>query len=143
LKRCLLADRGYGADWISELVRKQGAWRRFRRNEIARRKTQYERSRPPYRPDAGEPAVRGKNPFRRRVPLAGGARQKALPHARRRGGIRRAKRKPERAQARPVHWSCDRRTKADSDLVGRSAKISASDEMTRITVWALNPQISR
>ena len=31
------------------------------------------------------------NPFRRRVPLAGGARQEALPHARRCTGIRRAK----------------------------------------------------
>jgi hypothetical protein len=53
-----------------------------------------ERSRPQYRPDAGEPALRGKNPFRRRVPLAAGARQEALPHARRRAGIRRAKGEP-------------------------------------------------
>jgi hypothetical protein len=88
-----------------------------------------ERSRPQYRGDAGEPALRGKNPFRRRVPLAGGARQKALPHARRRARIRRAKGKPERAQARPVHWGCDRRAKADSGIVGRSAKASASDEV--------------
>jgi hypothetical protein len=33
--------------------------------------------------------VRRQDPLRRRVPLAGGARQKALPHARRCGGIRR------------------------------------------------------
>jgi hypothetical protein len=37
------------------------------------------------------------------MPLAGGERQEAMPHARRRTEIRRAKRKPERAQARPVH----------------------------------------
>ena len=40
-------------------------------------KQRHERSRPQYRPDAGEPAVRRQNPFRRLVPLAGGARQKA------------------------------------------------------------------
>jgi hypothetical protein len=33
--------------------------------------------------------LRGKDPLRRIVPLAGGTRQKALPHARRRAGIRR------------------------------------------------------
>jgi hypothetical protein len=48
------------------------------------------------RPDAAELALRCQNPFRRRVPLAGGARQEALPHARQRTGIRRAKGKPER-----------------------------------------------
>jgi hypothetical protein len=67
-----------------------------------------EQSRPQYRPDAGEPALRRKNPRRRIVPLAGGARQKALPHARRCAGIRRSKGKPERAPARPVHWGSDR-----------------------------------
>jgi hypothetical protein len=36
----------------------------------------HERSRPQYRPDAGQPALRRKNPRRRIVPLAGGARQK-------------------------------------------------------------------
>ena len=80
--------------------------------------TGHERSRPQYRPDAGEPALRRQNPLRRIVPLAGGARQKALPHARRRAGIRRAKGKPERAQARPVHQGRDRRAQADSGLVG-------------------------
>jgi len=40
--------------------------------------------------------------MRRIVPFAGGARQAALPHARRRAGFRRAKGKPERAQAPPV-----------------------------------------
>ena len=80
-------------------------------------KHRHERSRPQYRPDAGEPALWRQNPFRRRVPLAGGARQEALPHARRRTGIRRAKGKPERAQARPVHQGSDRRAKADSGVV--------------------------
>src|SRR6266403_3618337 len=89
----------------------------------------HERSRPPYRSDAGEPALRRKNPLRRIVPLAGGARQKALPHARRCAGIRRAKGKPERAQARPVHQGSDRRTKADSGPVGRSAEVFVSNEM--------------
>ena len=93
------------------------------------RKPRHERSRPQYRPDAGEPAVRRQNPLRRLVPLAGGARQKALPHARRCAGVRRAKGKPERAQARPVHQGRDRRAKADSGLVGRSAEVFASDEM--------------
>ena len=41
----------------------------------------------------------------------------------------RAKGKPERAQARPVHQGRDRRAKAISGLVGRSAEVSASDEM--------------
>src|ERR1700720_3524497 len=67
-------------------------------------KQRHEKSRAQYRPDAGQPALRRKNPFRRLVPLAGGARQKALPHARRCAGIRRTKGKPERAPARPFHW---------------------------------------
>jgi hypothetical protein len=46
-------------------------------------------------------ALRRKNPLQRSVPLASVAR-KALLHARRRAGIRRAKGKPERAPARPV-----------------------------------------
>jgi hypothetical protein len=46
-------------------------------------------------------ALRRKNPLRRSVPLASVVR-KALLHARRRAGIRRAKGKPERAPARPV-----------------------------------------
>jgi hypothetical protein len=92
-------------------------------------KHRHERSRPQYRPDAGEPALRGKNPLRRHMPLAGGARQKALPHARRRARMRRAKGKPERAQARPVHQGRDRRAKADSGPVGRSAEVSANDAM--------------
>src|SRR6266478_5213369 len=64
----------------------------------------HERSRPQYQSDAGEPTLRRKNPLRRIVPLAGGARQKALPHARRCAGIRRTKGKPEKpreAKARP------------------------------------------
>ena len=81
-------------------------------------KRRHERSHQKYRPDAGEPALRRQNPPRRRVPLAVGARQKALPHARRRTGFRRAEGKPERAQARPVHQGCDRRAKADSGVVG-------------------------
>jgi hypothetical protein len=48
----------------------------------------HERSRPQYQSDAGEPALRRKNPLGRIVPLAGGARQGALPHARRCAGIR-------------------------------------------------------
>ncbi len=75
-------------------------------------KHRHERSHPKYRPDAGEPALRRQNPFRRRMPLAGGARQKALPHARRCTGIGRAEGKPERAQARAVHEGCDRGAKA-------------------------------
>jgi len=46
---------------------------------------------PEYRPDAGEPTLWRPNPLRRRVPLAGGERQEALLHARRRTGLRRAK----------------------------------------------------
>jgi hypothetical protein len=72
-------------------------------------KQSHERSPPQHRGDAGEPALWRPNPLRRRLPLSGGARQAALPHARRRTGIRRAKGKPERAQARPVHQGCDRR----------------------------------
>jgi len=72
-----------------------------------------ERSRPQYRFDAGEPALRRKNPLRRIVPLAGSARQEALPHARRCAEIRRAKGKPERAHARPLHAGHNRRAKAD------------------------------
>jgi hypothetical protein len=40
-------------------------------------KHRHERSRPQYRSDASEPALRRQNPFRRRVPLARGARQKS------------------------------------------------------------------
>jgi hypothetical protein len=60
----------------------------------------------------------GARPFRRRMPLAGGARQDALPHARRRGGLRAAKGQPQRAQARPVHQGGDRRAKAGPGLAG-------------------------
>jgi hypothetical protein len=70
-------------------------------------KDRLERPRQNYRPDAGEPALWRQNSRRRRVPLAGGARQTALPNARRRQRIRRAKGKPERAQAWAVHWGCD------------------------------------
>jgi hypothetical protein len=63
----------------------------------------HERSHQKYRSDAGEPTLRRQNPRRRRLPRAGGAWQETLPHARRRTKIRRAKGKPERAQARPVH----------------------------------------
>jgi hypothetical protein len=57
-----------------------------------------ERSRRTYQPDAGEsPKVRRQNPLRRRLPLAGGARPEALPHARRHTGIR--KRGPQ------ANWS--------------------------------------
>lgn len=61
-------------------------------------KHRHERSCPQYRPDAGEPALWRQNPFRRRVPLGSGARQEALPYARRCTRLRRAKGKPERAQ---------------------------------------------
>ncbi len=93
-------------------------------------KPRHERSHPKYRPDAGEPALRRQDPFRRRVPLAGGARQEALPHARRCTGIRRAKGKPERAQARPVHRGCDRRATADSGAVGGSKEAAGGDEVS-------------
>jgi hypothetical protein len=82
------------------------------------RKPRHERSHQKHRPDAGKPTLRRQNPHQWRVPLAGGARQEALPHARRSTGIRRAKGKPECAQARPVHQGCDRRAKADSGVVG-------------------------
>src|SRR5260370_3370889 len=76
-----------------------------------------ERSRPQYRSDAGEPALRRKNPLRRIVPLAGGARQKALPQARRCAGFRRAEGKPERAPARPVHQGRGRRAQPGPGLL--------------------------
>jgi hypothetical protein len=63
------------------------------------------------------------------VPLAGGARQEALPHAWRCTGIRRTKGKPERAQARPVHRGCDRRATADSGAVGGSKEAAGGDEV--------------
>jgi HEPN domain len=94
-----------------------------------REKRRHER--PQYRADAGEPALRRQNPLRRRVPLAGGARQKALPHARRRGAIRRTKGKQQRAQARAVHGGRDRRATADRGIAERSAQVTKSDRMTR------------
>ena len=39
----------------------------------------HERSHQKCPPDAGEPTLWRQNPFRRRLPLAGGARQEALP----------------------------------------------------------------
>jgi hypothetical protein len=70
------------------------------------------------------------------MPRAGDARQKALPHARRRAGVRRAKGKPERAQARPVRRGGDRRAKAGSGVIGRSAEVAASDDMLGFTANA-------
>ena len=96
---------------------------RRRDSADAKRDAQLERSRQQYRPDAGEPALWRQNPLRRRVPLAGCERQKALPHARRCTGIRRAKGEPERAQARPVHQGCDRRAKAIQALLGEARKL--------------------
>ena len=83
----------------------------------------HERSRPQYRPDAGEPALRRKNPFRRRVPLAGGALQKALPHAWRCGGVRRAEGKSERAQARSVHQDAIAERRRIQALLGEARKL--------------------
>ena len=80
-------------------------------------------------PMLASPRCGAKTRSRRRVPLAGGARQKALPHARRRAGIRRAKGKPERAQARPVHQGCDRRAEADRGVNRRSAEAAKRDEL--------------
>lgn len=87
------------------------------------RKPRHERSHQKHRPDAGEPALWRENPLRRRLPFAGGARQDALPHARRRKGIRRTKGKPERAQARPIQQGCDRRAKGDTGVVGEARKM--------------------
>jgi len=81
-------------------------------------KHRHERLRPQYRPDAGESALRRQDPLRRIVPLAGRARQTALPYAWRYASIRRAQGKPERTQARPLHKGHDRRAKADAGLVG-------------------------
>src|SRR5258708_39581364 len=78
-----------------------------------------ERSRPQYRADAGEPALRRKNPLRRIMPLAGGPRQTALPHARRWPGLRRAKGEPEPAAARPVPQRRDSRTEHASPVAAR------------------------
>jgi hypothetical protein len=57
------------------------------------------------------------------VPLAGGARQKALPHARRRTGIRRANGKPERTQARPVHRDAIAERRQVQALLGEARKL--------------------
>ena len=89
----------------------------------------HDRSHPKYWPDAGEPTLRRQDPFRRHVPLAGGAGQEALPHAWRCTRIRRAKGQPERAQARPVHEGCDRRAAADSGGVGGGKEAAGGDEV--------------
>lgn len=99
----------------------------------------HERPRRPYRGDAGEPALRREDPLRRCVPLAGGARQEALPHAWRCAGIRRAKGQPERAQARSLQQGRDQRAKADSRSAGRRAEVSARDKVmffARVSVCA-------
>ncbi|MGY3692526.1 hypothetical protein ACVIGA_002606 [Bradyrhizobium sp. USDA 3240] len=88
-----------------------------------------ERSRQNHRPDAGEPTLRRQNPLGRRMPRAGGARQDALPHAWRRRGVRRAKGKPERAQARDVHQRCDGRAEGHSGVVGGGAEAAGGDEV--------------
>src|SRR5262249_38743840 len=93
-------------------------------SETPRGGRSHEPPRPQYRPDAGEPALRRQNPVRRRVPLAGGARQEALPHAWRRGGIRRAKGQPERAQARAVHGRGGRRAKANPGRAGGGTEVA-------------------
>jgi hypothetical protein len=76
-------------------------------------------TRPHYPPDAREAALQRQDPRRRIVPLARGAKQTALPHARRCTRIRRAQGKPECAQARPpVQRGSHHRARADSGLVG-------------------------
>jgi hypothetical protein len=57
------------------------------------------------------------------VPLAGGARQEALPHARRRTGIRRAKGKPERAQARLFSRDAIEERREIQALLGEARKL--------------------
>jgi hypothetical protein len=76
-----------------------------------------------HRSDTGDPA------FRHRVPRAGGARQEALPHARRRTRVRRAKGKPERVEARAVQQGCDRRAEADAGVVERRPEAVGRDEV--------------
>jgi len=80
-----------------------------------------------YRPDAGEPALRRKDPVRRFMPRAGGARQDALPHARRRKGIRRHGPTGTRAGT-AFHGGCDRRAEAGSGVVGGGAEVAEGDE---------------
>ena len=86
-------------------------------------KHRHERSHQKYRPDAGKPALWRQNPFRLFVPLAGGARQQTLPHARRRTGIRRAEGEPERTQARPVQQGGARRRRQIQALLGEARKL--------------------
>lgn len=64
------------------------------------------------------------------MPRGGGARQAALPHARRRAGIRRAEGKQERAPARLVHGESDRRAETDRGVAGGGAEGAEDDEMS-------------
>jgi hypothetical protein len=57
--------------------------------------------------------LRRQNPPRRIVPLAGRARQTALPDARRSAELGRAEEKPECAQAWKVYTKGHQQTKAD------------------------------
>jgi hypothetical protein len=71
------------------------------------------------------------------VPLAGGARQEALPHARRCTGIRRAKEKPERAQARPVHWDAIAERRRIQALLGEARKLLEGIKWSTALDWYL------
>jgi hypothetical protein len=82
-----------------------------------------ERSHQKYRLHAGEPTVWRRNPLRRFVPFGGGARQEALPHARRCTGMRRAKGKPERAQARSVHQDAIAERRQIQALLGEASRL--------------------
>jgi hypothetical protein len=111
------------------LPRQIEALKRYRSQSEPAITVQHERSYQKHRPDAGKPAVWRQNPLRRQVSLAGGKWQEAVPDARRRTGVRRAKGKPERAETQPVHQGCDRRAQTDSGVVGRSAGVVRTIEV--------------
>jgi hypothetical protein len=69
--------------------------------------------------------------MRRIVPVAGRARQTALPDARRGAELRRAEKKPECAQAWKVHKEGHQQTEADRGTAEGSAEAAAGIEMIR------------
>lgn len=103
-----------------------------RRSRATRGKAQADdrHSRPQHGSDGGQSSLRRHNPQWWHMPRASGARQDALPHARRRPAMRRAERKWECAKARTVHAKSDGRTGRGKIVARRRAEAPAGVGMT-------------
>jgi hypothetical protein len=117
--------------WKSSTPRKR---RSFRQSPSRIRER---RSSPQHRADAGEPALRSQDPFRRPLSVAGGVRQKTLPDAWRRAGFRRAEAEPKRPEARRIYETSYTRAEPGPGVAKAVAKAAARPGVARANLRIL------